>query len=172
MVALTQTLLSVFGARYVSPSTGILMNNAINWFDPRPGGPNSLAPAKRALSNYCPAIMLGSDDAVAIGGSGGRKIIPAVFQLLTMLAEGQSLEDAFHFPRIDVSGEDKVVVDRDLPEDIRAALAAQFATIAVERTPYPNQFGLIGAVRRRGDVSEGATEPQHPWSEAVAEEEV
>ena len=37
MVALTQTLLSVFGSKLVLPSTGILMNNGIMWFDPRPG---------------------------------------------------------------------------------------------------------------------------------------
>src|SRR5690242_13242864 len=56
MVALTQTLLSVFGSKVVLPSTGILMNNGIMWFDPRPGSPNSLAPGKRPLTNMCPAI--------------------------------------------------------------------------------------------------------------------
>ena len=50
MVSLTQTLLSVFGSKVVSPSTGILLNNGIMWFDPRPGGPNAMAPA----SGRCP----------------------------------------------------------------------------------------------------------------------
>ncbi|MBN8906887.1 MAG: gamma-glutamyltransferase, partial [Rhodospirillales bacterium] len=139
MVSLTQTLLSLFGSRFLSPSTGILLNNAINWFDPRPGTPNSIGPGKRALCNYCPAIMVGDDQAVAIGGSGGRKIMPAVFQLLVMLANGLSLDKAFHAPRIDVSGGERVVVDRDLPDDVQAALAAQFQTLRVERTAYPAQ---------------------------------
>ena len=43
MVTLTQTLLSLFGSQFLSPQTGILLNNAINWFDPRPGGPNAMA---------------------------------------------------------------------------------------------------------------------------------
>ncbi len=37
LCAVTQTLLSIFGSRVVSPSTGLLMNNGIMWFDPVPG---------------------------------------------------------------------------------------------------------------------------------------
>jgi gamma-glutamyltranspeptidase / glutathione hydrolase len=172
MVALTQTLLSLFGSRFLSPSTGILMNNGINWFDPRPGTPNGIAPAKRTLSNYCPAIMLSDGDAVAAGGCGGRKILPAVFQLLVMIANGMSLDDAFHAPRIDLSGGETVVVDRDLPADVRAALAGAFKTLEVERNVYPGHFTIAGAVRRTGGVNEGAAEPYQPWAEAVAEEDV
>src|SRR4029077_10994089 len=36
MVALTQTLLSRFGSGVLLPSTGIMMNNGMMWFDPRP----------------------------------------------------------------------------------------------------------------------------------------
>ena len=39
LVALTQTLLSPFGAKVMLPETGVLMNNGIMWFDPRPAGP-------------------------------------------------------------------------------------------------------------------------------------
>ncbi|HET7365961.1 MAG TPA: gamma-glutamyltransferase, partial [Burkholderiales bacterium] len=63
--AVTQTLLSIFGSRVVSPTTGVLLNNGIMWFDPEPGKPNSLAPGKRCLANYCPIIgeMSGSTPA-------------------------------------------------------------------------------------------------------------
>jgi gamma-glutamyltranspeptidase/glutathione hydrolase len=115
--------------------------------------------------------MAGAEQTVAIGGSGGRKIMPAVFQLLIMLARGMSLDDAFHAPRIDVSGGPRVVVDRDLPADVRAALAAQGETLEVERTAYPAHFTIAGAVRRAGSQNEGATEPHMPWSEAVSEGE-
>ena len=89
-----------------------------------------------------------------------------------MMADGMSLDDAFHAPRIDVSGGDSVVVDRDLPDDVRATLAAEFDTREVERTAYPIHFTIAGAVRRTAGINEGATEPQQPWSEAVAEDEV
>ena len=72
VVALTQTLLSPFGAKVMLPETGILMNNGIMWFDPRPGGPNSIAPDKRPLSNMCPAIVEFADGRrAALGASGG-----------------------------------------------------------------------------------------------------
>src|SRR5262249_18491090 len=94
MVALTQTLLSLFGSKVVLPETGILMNNGVNWFDPRPGRPNSLGPAKRPLSNMLPLLGLENDRPwLAIGASGGRRILPAILQLVSFQADfGLSLE--------------------------------------------------------------------------------
>ncbi len=173
MVTLTQTLLSLFGSRVVLPGSGILMNNGINWFDPRPGGPNGLAPDRRGLSNYVPTLMVGGDKLVGIGGCGGRRIIPAVFQLLAMIADfGFDLDRAFHQPRIDVSGGSGVSVDRRLPEETKAALAAACETVAAEPVVYPMPFTIASAVRRAGAENEAATEPEHPTSEAVAEDEV
>src|SRR3546814_1094982 len=93
MIAVTQTLLSSFGARVVSPSTGLLLNNGVMWFDPEPGKPNSLAPGKRCLMNVCPLIGEthpgnggnGGGRRFALGASGGRKIMPAVAQLASFL---------------------------------------------------------------------------------------
>lgn len=175
IVSLTQTLLSLFGSRIVLPKTGILMNNGINWFDPRPGGPNGLAPGRRGLSNYVPTIMAGEDSAVGIGGCGGRRIIPAVFQLLAMMADfAIDLDRAFHQPRVDVSGGTGagVSVDRRLPPEARQLLEANLRTVDAEPVPYPTPFTIAGAVRRAGDMNEGATEPEQPWSEAVSEDEV
>ena len=173
IVTLTQTLLSLFGARIVLPGTGILMNNAINWFAPVPGGVNSIAPNRRGLANYTPAVMRGDDATIGIGGSGGRRIISAVFQLLAMSADfGFNLEQALHQPRIDVSGSDIVVADRRMPPETIAALAAEFTIVLAEPVEYPFPYTIASAVRRVSEMNEGATEPQHPWSEAVSEDEV
>ena len=172
MVTLTQTLLSLFGAKVVLPKSGILMNNGINWFDPT-GGPNGIAPARRALANYAPAIMTGGGATVAIGGCGGRKIIPAVFQLLCMMADfGFDLEEALHQPRVDVSGGPSVAIDRRLGHKTRMALAESFDTVTAEPVPYPFPFTIASAVRRVKNQNEGATEPEHPTAEAVAEDDV
>jgi gamma-glutamyltranspeptidase / glutathione hydrolase len=172
MVTLTQTLLSLFGSRVVLPKTGILMNNGINWFDPT-GGPNGIAPGRRALANYAPAIMTSDTETVAIGGCGGRKIIPAVFQLLALQADfGMDLNTAFHQPRVDVSGLGPVAVDRRLGDKALAIIGDAFDTVTCEPVPYPFPFTIASAVRRVKGINEGATEPEQPWSEAVSEDDV
>ena len=54
IAALTTTLLSTFGSRYVLPQTGILMNNGVMWFDPRPGRPNSIGAGQARADQYVP----------------------------------------------------------------------------------------------------------------------
>jgi len=72
MAAVTQTLLSTFGSKFVTPQSGITMNNGIMWFDPTPGVPNSLAPGKRCLTNYNPVVAQAADGRrLALGASGG-----------------------------------------------------------------------------------------------------
>jgi gamma-glutamyltranspeptidase / glutathione hydrolase len=172
MVTLTQTLLSLFGSRVVLPKSGILMNNGINWLNPE-GGPNGIAPGRRALANYAPAIMTGQGEAVAIGGCGGRKIIPAVFQLLALQADfGMDLNDAIHQPRVDVSGTGPVAVDRRLGAKAIETISAKLDTVIAEPVPYPFPFTIASAVKRVKSMNEGATEPEQPWSEAVSEDDV
>ncbi len=175
MVALTQTLLSVFGSKVVLPSTGILMNNGIMWFDPRPGTPNSLAPAKRPLTNMCPVIALRRNKPwFAIGASGGRKILPAVLQISSFLADhGLLLDEAFHHPRIDASEAEYVACDPRLPAGVSKALAAKFPVRANELVVYPTNYACPSAVLHDAKTREnhGMTDVMSPWSGAVAEDE-
>ncbi len=172
MVALTQTLLSVFGSKVVLPSSGVLMNNGIMWFDPRPGSPNSLAPGKRALSNMCPVIAMREDQPwFAIGASGGRKILPAVYQISSFLIDhGMPLGEAFHHPRIDASGEDAVGVDPRHTEDVRTSLAGRFPVQFNELVVYPTNYACPSAVLRDPVTGEhqGVSDVMSPWSGAVA----
>src|SRR5205823_9150518 len=128
MAAVTQTLLSTFGSRFVSGQTGITMNNGIMWFDPAPGAPNSLAPGKRCLTNYTPVLAETSDGRrLAVGASGGRRILPAVSQLLSFVMDyGMDLDAAIHAPRIDASEGAVVIGDVRLSVPVRDALRARF----------------------------------------------
>ncbi len=175
MVALTQTLLSVFGSKVVLPATGILMNNGVMWFDPRPGSPNSLGPAKRPLTNMCPVIARREGKPwFAIGASGGRKIFPAVLQIASFLIDhGMSLADAFHQPRIDASGGERVGVDPRLPQEVKSALSEKFPVHPAEFAVYPTNFACPSAVLNELRTGErfGMSDVMSPWSGAAAEKE-
>ncbi len=171
MVAVTQTLLSIFGSRMMLPQSGILMNNGIMWFDPEPGKPNSVAPNKRCLANMCPTLLVRSDGAqFALGASGGRKIMPAVAELTSLLLDyGMDLEAAFHSPRTDVSMADVTIVDQTLPVEVIATLQDTLAHIVTApRTIFPYHFGCPSAVGRQGNENVGATEIMSAWGDAVA----
>jgi gamma-glutamyltranspeptidase/glutathione hydrolase len=142
LVSLTNTLLSVFGSRVVSPGTGILLNNGVMWFDPRPGRPNSLAAGARPLSNMVPLVVTrGGAPWFALGASGGRRILPAVFQMTSFLLDrGSSIEEAVHHPRINVDGGDVVEVDPRLGEAVLAAISERLPAKAVEAMIMPNHY--------------------------------
>ena len=169
--AVTQTLLSIFGSRVVSPATGVLLNNGIMWFDPEPGKPNSLAPGKGCLGNYCPVVgETPKGERFALGAAGGRKIVGAVLQLISFLVDhGLSLEEAFHRPRMDMSGGERVIADAALASDELLALKAAFPVTSARRGVYPDAFARPCGVLRAGELNSGCTEAAQPWADVVAE---
>jgi gamma-glutamyltranspeptidase/glutathione hydrolase len=172
IAALTTTLLSSFGSRYVLPRTGIVMNNGIMWFDPRPGRPNSLAPGKRALTNMCPVVATRDGRArFGVGASGGRRILAAVAQIASFIIDfAMTPGEAAHQPRIDVSGESGIAIDRRLAELVRNRLAARPGAAVVEHTAWPALFACPNLVARGEDgINYGVSDVMSPWSAAVAE---
>ncbi|MDE0203888.1 MAG: gamma-glutamyltransferase [Rhodospirillaceae bacterium] len=166
VVALTQTLLSPFGAKVMLPETGILLNNGIMWFDPRPGGPNSIAPGKRPLSNMCPTIVEFADGRrAALGASGGRRILPAVAQLLSFLVDfGMSLDDAAHCPRINADGANLIEADARLSAETLALLEARFALGVRPHGVHPSAYACPSAVvwDPQGGTASGAAHVMSP----------
>jgi gamma-glutamyltranspeptidase/glutathione hydrolase len=106
----------------------------------------------------------------AIGASGGRKIVGTVLQLVSFILDyGATLEDAFHRPRIDMSGGERVIADAALaPEELRA-LENAFSVAVARRLPFPYHFAVPAGVMRSGELNMGATETLSPWGDAVAE---
>jgi gamma-glutamyltranspeptidase/glutathione hydrolase len=175
MVALTNSLLSRFGAKVTLPGTGILMNNGMMWFDPRPGRPNAIAAGQRPLANMCPVVATqGGVPAFAMGAAGGRQIVPSLVQLTSFLVDfGLSPEEAFHVPRIDASTR-TVLCNARMPADQVAALARNFPIARVEDTIYPVQFAVPNAVQHdavRGR-NIGMTHVTTPWPAAAAEDQL
>ncbi|MFV2092063.1 MAG: gamma-glutamyltransferase family protein [Hyphomicrobiales bacterium] len=173
MVALTNTLLSRFGSKVVLPQSGVLMNNAVMWFDTRPGNPNSIAPGVRPLCNMCPTIVTRDGaPAMALGASGGRQIVSAVCQIITSVVDqAMSLEDAIHHPRYEVSAGPEVLLDARLPGDWIKTIAASLPVKMAESTVYPVLFAIASAVARdvASGLNSGVAEPSHPLAGVVAE---
>ena len=171
-VAMTTTLMSSFGSRVLLPQSGVLLNNGMMWFDPRPGMPNSIAPGKRPLCNMLP-IMLTEDGRpfLAGGASGGRRIMAAVFQLMTFIADfGMDVETAAHHPRIDVSSADSASADRRLPAAVLDALAADGPLEVVEHSAVPINFACPNVIVQSADgIRTGISDAASPWSGAVAQ---
>ena len=171
MAAVTQTLLSTFGSKFVTPQSGVTMNNGIMWFDPTPGMPNSLEPGKRCLTNYTPVLAQAADGRrLALGASGGRRILPAVTQILSFVMDyGMDLDAAIHAPRIDASEGAVVIGDVRLPSPVRDALRAGFDYEEARMQTFPMKFACPSVVLRDGETNSGATESAQPWGDAVAE---
>ncbi len=171
MAALTNTLLSRFGSKVVLPRTGIPMNNGMMWFDPVPGRPNSLAPAKKPLANMCPAVLVRNGKPwAALGACGGRRIIPAVTQLVSFLVDFDlPLEEAMVTPRLDASTE-TVLCDMRMKPEIVAALRERLPVELLENGLYPSSFAVPSAVLREGTRNFGMTHVPSPVAAAVAEQ--
>lgn len=78
-----------FGAKLISPSTGIILNDGMddfatpginNSFGLAPSPANFIRPKKIPLSSMCPTIIVDADGDVrfGIGSAGGAKITTAV----------------------------------------------------------------------------------------------
>jgi len=151
MVALTYTLLNRFGSGVVLPQTGIIMNNAVAYFDPRRGNPVSLAGGKRInSSNMCPTIATRDGEALfAVGASGANHIVPCTAQLTALLLDyGLSLEDAFHTPRIDASARGSVRADPAMGAAALAELRKVFTVEVAQQLVFPKLYSCPSGVSR------------------------
>ena len=170
MVSLTQTLMSVFGSFIMLPKTGILLNNGMMWFDPRPDSPNSVSPGRRPLSNMCPVIGKSQDGRkFALGACGGRQIFPSVFQLISFLCDfDMDATQALHQARIDVSGTDLITIMDNMDAEIIAQIRKNFPNTQVRKNGVsPGLFGVpqLVVMEPSGSISGGCFIPS-PVSQA------
>jgi gamma-glutamyltranspeptidase/glutathione hydrolase len=118
MAAATLTHGESFGARVTVPGLGLLLGHGMSRFDPAPGRLNSIAPGKRPLDNMCPSIVLRDGrPMLAVGGTGGRRIVNAMLQvLLHFIAEGRSIDDSVQAPRLHTEGGMWLRAERTYPQ--------------------------------------------------------
>jgi gamma-glutamyltranspeptidase / glutathione hydrolase len=125
VVATTQTINNLFGAKILIPGLGTVPNNYMNLYDPRPGHALSLAPGKRVTTSMSPMMALRNGRLVyALGLPGGKRIFPSALQaLVNLIDHGMSLQQAVEAPRVWTEG-NALEVEFAVPEGVRAKLTS------------------------------------------------
>jgi gamma-glutamyltranspeptidase/glutathione hydrolase len=125
IVATTQTINSLFGARIAIPGTGMICNNYMLNFEPRPGRALSIVPGKRVFTSMAPSIVLRDGKPVlALGQPGGLRIFGSVMQaIINLIDHGMSLQQAVEAPRVWTQGLD-LELEPAVPDAVDAELAA------------------------------------------------
>jgi len=149
-VTTTQTINSLFGARFIVPGIGMVPNDYMSNFDPRPGSPLSIAPGKRVTTSMSPMMALRDGKVVyALGLPGGRKIFPSAWQaLINLIDHGMALQEAVEAPRIWTEGV-ALEVEHGVPESVRQGLRDRGHTLQI----MPTVAGGMNAIQFHDDGS-------------------
>src|ERR1700694_3656183 len=165
VVATTQTINNLFGAKFLIPGLGTVPNNYMNLYDPRAGHALSLAPGKRVTTSMSPVMALRRGKLVyALGLPGGKKIFPSALQaLVNLIDHGMSLQEAVEAPRVWTEG-NALEVELAVPDAVRAKLTAMGHEVLAVPTVAGGMNGIqfhddgrmSGAACWRADGTPGA----------------
>ncbi len=157
VVSVTHTLGMPSGV--IPPGLGFMLNGAMNWYDPRPGRPTSIAPGKRRFSSMSPLIVMEGDTPVAtLGAPGGAWIGVALAQVLVNLLDfGMGIQEAVLAPRVSATSE-TLDLSLRIPRATEAALAAD--GYQVKRVPTTYAFAGVHGIAMWDGALEGAADPQ------------
>jgi gamma-glutamyltranspeptidase/glutathione hydrolase len=169
MAALCTSVSGSFGSLMAVPGTGIILNNGMGNFDPRPGRPNSIAPGKMPIFAVPTLLALENGRAVfAAAGAGGYRITAGVLHALIHWRDfGMPLAAALAAPRVHCQGKE-TYVDARIEPAVRAALTALGHRVVTQTDdPGLNAFARVSAVSldRAGGELQAASGP--PWHGAA-----
>ena len=148
VVATTQTINNLFGAKIVIPGLGAVANNYMHLFDPRPGHALSLAAGKRVTTSMSPVMALRDGRLVyALGLPGGKRIFPSAMQaLINLIDHGMSLQEAVEAPRVWTEG-NALEVEQTIPDNVRDRLRS----MGHEVVAMPTVAGGMNAIEFHDD---------------------
>ncbi len=157
VVSLTHTLGVPSGV--IPPGAGFMLNGAMNWYDPRPGRPGSIAPGKRRFSSMSPTLVFEGDTPVmTIGAPGGAWIGVAILQaLLNVLDWGMSMQEAVSAPRFSATT-DVIDISNRIPRTTQRAVEAM--GYDVRRSPLSYPFAAPHGITLWDGQMEGGADPQ------------
>lgn len=160
VVTSTQTINSLFGARFILPGTGVIPNNYMYLFDPHPGKALSVAPNKRITTSQAPLMALRDGKPVyALGLPGGLRIFGSAMQaLVNLIDHGMTLQQAVEAPRLWTQGQ-MVELEDGFPQATRQALTG----FGHDILPVPHVGGGMNAIRFLPENTGGGLEGAACW---------
>lgn len=153
-VAATLTINYPFGAGFVAPGTGVLLNDEMDDFSARPGSPNvyglvggeanAIAPGKRPLSSMSPSFLETARGVAVVGTPGGSRIISMLLLAALDFEAGGNARSMVSLPRFHHQYLPDVVQYEStaLSEDEVAELALRGHTLR----EFPRGWGNMQAV--------------------------
>jgi gamma-glutamyltranspeptidase/glutathione hydrolase len=170
-VAATLSINYPFGAAFVPPGTGVLLNDEMDDFAAQPGVPNAyglvggaanaIAPGKRMLSSMSPTFIESDDAVVILGTPGGSRIITMVLHGILAATDGHGDAAAwvaaprYHHQFLP----DEVLLEPEaLSPAVRRALRERGHRLSTAERPYGN-MQLIHWDRATSRV-EAASDPR------------
>ena len=124
---IVQSIYNPFGAHFLDPGTGILLNNRMAMFDPLPGRINSVAPRKRPAHTLNPVMVLkaGRLRWVYASPGGASQTITGTQVMVNLIDRKLSLARAVEDGRWGVDRKGNILIEPKTPSGIETELRAQ-----------------------------------------------
>jgi len=149
MASLIVSHSSAFGSLIMDPETGVILNNCMQNFDPRPQTANRIEPGKMPIF-AAPTLVAARDGkaSFAAAGSGGYRITTGVLHSFIHAVDfGMSIQAAVDAPRVHCQG-DETYVDARIAASQRDAMAKMgHRVVAQIDDPGLNAFARVNAIK-------------------------
>ena len=150
MASICMSIGGAFGSLVHVPELGIVLNNAMRNFDPRPDHPNAIKPGKMPI--FAAPVLVAARDGegrFAGAGSGGYRIETAVLHaFMNVVDHRMRIQRAIDHPRVHCQGRETHVDTRISPVVRRRLARAGHEVVVVGEDPGTWHFGRVAAVTR------------------------
>ncbi|MFQ5775523.1 MAG: gamma-glutamyltransferase [Kiloniellaceae bacterium] len=159
-VSFINSVFHSFGSGYVSPNTGVVLQNRGESFSTDPDHANCIAPRKRPLHTIIPGMVVKDGRTLMPFGVMGGQYQPMghAWFLSNLFDFGLDLQEALDLPRVFPRPGGPVEVEGGVPEHAVAGLRARGHALA--RPPKPLGGGQAIRIDRDEGVLTGASEPR------------
>jgi len=177
MVAATLTVNLPYGAAFMAPGSGFLLNNEMDDFSAKPGASNAfgllgytanaIEPGKRMLSSMTPSFVFGTDRQAALGTPGGSRIITMVLLGILDMIAGNEPESWVSLPRFHHQYQPDVIsIEPDaFSAELIEQLQAMGHSVEARDSTWGNMHGVLW--KHDGNAVSAGSDPRWPSGRAI-----